>query len=218
MGGYLGTPKEKVSLKISWVGFTCCGCSESDKACQPCIRLAAAKSVLRLSRKWDFHISPEIFRLTISMAKVGHFVYALNSYGSWNRNFHCHSLFALSKFVLEKAILLVNLLMHQLRLNQTRWAAPAPYTIYPSIDSWLLRYISWIIILVILVVNSFLLTHFRMTLLWLEDYFWIKHTNCWRGMLYLADTHVLLQWPPQIASRISKMMYATSDLSIMSLL
>ncbi|KAM5564215.1 sister chromatid cohesion protein PDS5 [Rosa sericea] len=42
---------------------------ESDKACQPCIRLAAAKSVLRLSRKWDFHISPEIFRLTISMAK-----------------------------------------------------------------------------------------------------------------------------------------------------
>ncbi|XP_057795772.1 sister chromatid cohesion protein PDS5 homolog B [Salvia miltiorrhiza] len=33
------------------------------------IRLAAAKSVLRLSRKWDLHISPEIFRLTILVAK-----------------------------------------------------------------------------------------------------------------------------------------------------
>ncbi|KAK9945794.1 hypothetical protein M0R45_011293 [Rubus argutus] len=47
-------------------GITSC---ESDKTCQPCIRLAAAKSVLRLSRKWDFHISPRIFRFTISMAK-----------------------------------------------------------------------------------------------------------------------------------------------------
>ncbi|XP_019093838.1 PREDICTED: sister chromatid cohesion protein PDS5 homolog A-like isoform X1 [Camelina sativa] len=33
------------------------------------VRLAAAKAVLLLSRKWDFHISPEIFRLTILMAK-----------------------------------------------------------------------------------------------------------------------------------------------------
>lgn len=33
------------------------------------IRLAAAKSVLRLSRKWDLHISPLIFRLTVLMAK-----------------------------------------------------------------------------------------------------------------------------------------------------
>ncbi|KAG6432617.1 hypothetical protein SASPL_104198 [Salvia splendens] len=33
------------------------------------IRLAAAKSVLRLSRKWDLHISPEIFRLTVLLAK-----------------------------------------------------------------------------------------------------------------------------------------------------
>ncbi|KAL9173225.1 hypothetical protein ABFS82_03G099300 [Erythranthe guttata] len=33
------------------------------------IRLAAARSVLRLSRKWDLHISPEIFRLTILVAK-----------------------------------------------------------------------------------------------------------------------------------------------------
>ncbi|KAL2520021.1 ARM repeat superfamily protein [Forsythia ovata] len=33
------------------------------------IRLAAAKSVLRLSRKWDLHISPQIFRLTVLMAK-----------------------------------------------------------------------------------------------------------------------------------------------------
>ncbi|XP_021806603.1 sister chromatid cohesion protein PDS5 homolog A isoform X3 [Prunus avium] len=44
-------------------GITSC---ENDKAC---IRLAAAKSVLRLSRRWDFHISPEIFHFTISMAK-----------------------------------------------------------------------------------------------------------------------------------------------------
>ncbi|KAK4276740.1 hypothetical protein QN277_014853 [Acacia crassicarpa] len=40
--------------------------SESDG---PCIRLAAAKSILRLSRRWDQHISPEIFRFTISIAK-----------------------------------------------------------------------------------------------------------------------------------------------------
>lgn len=34
------------------------------------VRLAAAKAVLLLSRKWDLHISPEIFRLTILMGKV----------------------------------------------------------------------------------------------------------------------------------------------------
>ncbi|KAH6832801.1 hypothetical protein C2S53_006048 [Perilla frutescens var. hirtella] len=33
------------------------------------IRLAAAKSVLQLSMKWDLHISPDIFRLTILVAK-----------------------------------------------------------------------------------------------------------------------------------------------------
>ncbi|KAL9229223.1 hypothetical protein vseg_004711 [Gypsophila vaccaria] len=33
------------------------------------MRLAAAKSVLRLSRRWDVHISPHIFRSTIMMAK-----------------------------------------------------------------------------------------------------------------------------------------------------
>ncbi|XP_038899210.1 sister chromatid cohesion protein PDS5 homolog A isoform X2 [Benincasa hispida] len=33
------------------------------------IKLAAAKSVLRLSRRWDLQIAPEIFRLTISTAK-----------------------------------------------------------------------------------------------------------------------------------------------------
>ncbi|POO00116.1 Coatomer beta subunit [Trema orientale] len=33
------------------------------------MRLAAAKSVLRLSRRWDFHISPETFCSTVSMAK-----------------------------------------------------------------------------------------------------------------------------------------------------
>ncbi|GMI64835.1 hypothetical protein like AT1G77600 [Hibiscus trionum] len=33
------------------------------------IRLAAAKSVLQLSRRWDLHISPDIFRFTILMGK-----------------------------------------------------------------------------------------------------------------------------------------------------
>ncbi|CAH8358562.1 unnamed protein product [Eruca vesicaria subsp. sativa] len=33
------------------------------------VRLAAAKAVLLLSRKWDLHISPELFRLTISVGK-----------------------------------------------------------------------------------------------------------------------------------------------------
>nr|ACD56616.1 hypothetical protein [Gossypioides kirkii] len=33
------------------------------------IRLAAAKSVLQLSRRWDLHISPDIFRSTILMGK-----------------------------------------------------------------------------------------------------------------------------------------------------
>ncbi|XP_015571530.1 sister chromatid cohesion protein PDS5 homolog B isoform X2 [Ricinus communis] len=36
---------------------------------KPHVRLAAAKSVLRLSRRWDLHISPEIFRSTILVAK-----------------------------------------------------------------------------------------------------------------------------------------------------
>lgn len=54
-------------------------CSESEKAC---IRLAAAKSVLQLSRRWDLHFSPEIFRFTISMAKVCWFDCALEI-GHW---------------------------------------------------------------------------------------------------------------------------------------
>ncbi|XP_043809611.1 sister chromatid cohesion protein PDS5 homolog A isoform X1 [Manihot esculenta] len=40
--------------------------SASDK---PHIRLAAAKSVLRLSRRWDLHVSPKTFCFTILMAK-----------------------------------------------------------------------------------------------------------------------------------------------------
>ncbi|KAF9687215.1 hypothetical protein SADUNF_Sadunf02G0070500 [Salix dunnii] len=44
-------------------GITPC---ESDK---PHIKLAAAKSVLQLSRRWDLHISPEVFRFTVLMAK-----------------------------------------------------------------------------------------------------------------------------------------------------
>ncbi|KAF7829837.1 sister chromatid cohesion protein PDS5-like protein A isoform X1 [Senna tora] len=41
--------------------------SESDRAH---IRLAAAKSILRLSKRWDRHITQEIFRFTILIAKV----------------------------------------------------------------------------------------------------------------------------------------------------
>ncbi|OMO55532.1 Armadillo-like helical [Corchorus olitorius] len=36
---------------------------------KPFIRLAAAKSLLRLSRRWDLHISPDIFRSTVLVAK-----------------------------------------------------------------------------------------------------------------------------------------------------
>lgn len=43
-------------------------CSENDKAH---IRLAAAKAILRLSRKWDLHITPELFRVTTLITKVG---------------------------------------------------------------------------------------------------------------------------------------------------
>ncbi|CAH9134640.1 unnamed protein product [Cuscuta epithymum] len=41
-------------------------CSESDRAY---IKLAAAKSVLRLSWRWDLHIPPQIFCFTVLMAK-----------------------------------------------------------------------------------------------------------------------------------------------------
>ncbi|KAF6160789.1 hypothetical protein GIB67_035990 [Kingdonia uniflora] len=40
--------------------------SESDKAQ---IRLAAAKSVFQIARKWDFHILPQIFQLTVLKTK-----------------------------------------------------------------------------------------------------------------------------------------------------
>ncbi|KAG4958917.1 hypothetical protein JHK87_035550 [Glycine soja] len=43
---------------------------ESDKAH---IRLAAAKAILRLARKWDLHITPDIFRFTILIAKDSSF-------------------------------------------------------------------------------------------------------------------------------------------------
>ncbi|KAL7117964.1 hypothetical protein ACP275_03G105700 [Erythranthe tilingii] len=49
-----------------------CALSAGSIACEnddAFIRLAAARSVLRLSRKWDLHISPEIFSLTILVAK-----------------------------------------------------------------------------------------------------------------------------------------------------
>ncbi|EFH65409.1 binding protein [Arabidopsis lyrata subsp. lyrata] len=50
----------------SWCLFALEICSEDTGAN---VRLAAAKAVLLLSRKWDLHISPELFGLTILMAK-----------------------------------------------------------------------------------------------------------------------------------------------------
>ncbi|KAM7514857.1 hypothetical protein LguiA_004440 [Lonicera macranthoides] len=49
--------------KVEVDGILSC---ENDNAL---IRLAAAKSVLRLSKRWEFHISPRIFHLTIMIAK-----------------------------------------------------------------------------------------------------------------------------------------------------
>jgi sister-chromatid-cohesion protein PDS5 len=42
-------------------------CSDKDKAQ---VRLAAATAILHLAKKWDLHITPEIFRNTILIAKV----------------------------------------------------------------------------------------------------------------------------------------------------
>jgi len=42
-------------------------CSENDKAH---IRLAAATAILRLAKKWDLYIDPEIFCFTMLIAKV----------------------------------------------------------------------------------------------------------------------------------------------------
>lgn len=42
-------------------------CSESDR---DHVRLAVAKSFLRLARRWDSYISPPIFHLVILMARV----------------------------------------------------------------------------------------------------------------------------------------------------
>ncbi|KAL1833660.1 hypothetical protein ACET3Z_003311 [Daucus carota] len=47
-------------------------CSDLTISCENSkfmVSLAAAKSVLRLSRRWDLYISPSVFRLTVSMAK-----------------------------------------------------------------------------------------------------------------------------------------------------
>lgn len=41
--------------------------SENDKAH---IRLAAAKAVLRLARKWDLYICPKVFHLALMRARV----------------------------------------------------------------------------------------------------------------------------------------------------
>ncbi|XP_073023251.1 sister chromatid cohesion protein PDS5 homolog B isoform X3 [Primulina eburnea] len=47
----------------------CSDCTIPCKYDESHIRLAAAKSVIRLSRKWELHISPQIFRLTVLTSK-----------------------------------------------------------------------------------------------------------------------------------------------------
>ncbi|KAJ6730469.1 ANDROGEN INDUCED INHIBITOR OF PROLIFERATION AS3 / PDS5-RELATED [Salix viminalis] len=59
----LDTLSKLLQTGYAFDGITSC---ENDK---PHIKLAAAKSVLQLSRRWDLHISPKIFRLTVLMAK-----------------------------------------------------------------------------------------------------------------------------------------------------
>ncbi|KAJ6337417.1 hypothetical protein OIU76_007150 [Salix suchowensis] len=59
----LDTLSKLLQTGYAFDGITSC---ENDK---PHIKLAAAKSVLQLSRRWDLHISPEIFRFTVLMAK-----------------------------------------------------------------------------------------------------------------------------------------------------
>lgn len=46
-----------------------CGGVTSCQSNNACVRLAAAKAVLRLSRRWDLHICPETFYFTISLTK-----------------------------------------------------------------------------------------------------------------------------------------------------
>jgi len=56
---------ELLNLLMNIVVFTVC--SENDKAH---IRLAAATAILRLAKKWDLYIDPEIFCFTMLIAKV----------------------------------------------------------------------------------------------------------------------------------------------------
>ncbi|GMN51775.1 hypothetical protein TIFTF001_020913 [Ficus carica] len=60
---------DSFNLKVSidaYLLIVVIGCSQSNNAC---VRLAAAKAVLRLSRRWDLHICPETFYFTISLTK-----------------------------------------------------------------------------------------------------------------------------------------------------
>ncbi|KAH1215950.1 Sister chromatid cohesion protein PDS5 A [Glycine max] len=66
-GGYRGSDSTSSATRHLDLGG---GSNESDKAH---IRLAAAKAILRLARKWDLHITPDIFRFTILIAKDSSF-------------------------------------------------------------------------------------------------------------------------------------------------
>lgn len=69
-----GTPRRNVDKFLNVLSRMLNMCESSvdiipTEGDQARIKLAAAKSVLRLARRWDLQIAPEIFRLTILMAK-----------------------------------------------------------------------------------------------------------------------------------------------------
>ncbi|TYK31652.1 sister chromatid cohesion protein PDS5-like protein A isoform X1 [Cucumis melo var. makuwa] len=69
-----GTPRRNVDEFLNFLSRMLSMCEASveiipTKDDQARIQLAAAKSVLRLSKRWDLQIAPEIFRLTILTAK-----------------------------------------------------------------------------------------------------------------------------------------------------
>ncbi|KAK7321020.1 hypothetical protein VNO77_31092 [Canavalia gladiata] len=65
INGLLDILSRMLQESDSFVSAATCSC-ENDKAH---IRLAAAKAILRLAWKWDLHITPKIFYITILIAK-----------------------------------------------------------------------------------------------------------------------------------------------------
>lgn len=90
--------------------------SENDS---PYLQLAAGKSVLQLATRWDSHISPELFRKTILMARVSSKFCTPNYYPVFI--FHMEAAFLLispsklfGNLVFRSVILRCNLLFGQI--------------------------------------------------------------------------------------------------------